>query len=146
MLITTLCNKLSWNGLKNAIADLTLGEIEWTNYDISHRKINNEIEDLETITNVMVQPKEGNIEQHWRDTRAYQSQLTEDRCAYFTMLGSMHHDNSFGILSITPLPNMGNWLNAYGGISETRLRAMIPKFETCMMDSKHIMAEHLKVM
>lgn len=61
------------------------------------------------------------------------------------MLGSMQHDIIWNFEHYPTTQNMRNWLNAYGDISETRLPAMMPKFENYMMDSKHTMAEHLKV-
>ena len=49
---------------KNVVADLTKGEkLDRTNYDIWHRKIQyllNEQEVLETLTNVMMKPENGN--------------------------------------------------------------------------------------
>ena len=60
-----------------------------------HRKIQyllNEQEVLETLTNVMMQPENGNTAQHRRDLEAYESWVKKDRCARFTMLSSMHND------------------------------------------------------
>ena len=52
-----------------------------------HRKIQyllNEQEFLETLTNVMMQPENGNTTQHRRDLEAHESWVKKDRCARFT--------------------------------------------------------------
>ena len=81
---------------KNVVADLTKGEkLAGTNYEMWHRKIPyllNEQEVLETLTNVMMQPENGNTTQHRRDLEAYESWVKKDHCARFTMLSSMHND------------------------------------------------------
>ena len=81
---------------KNVVANLTKGEkLDETNYDMWHRKIQNllnEQEVLETLTNVIMWPENGNTAQHRRDLEAYESWVKKDRCARFTMLSSMHND------------------------------------------------------
>ena len=81
---------------KNIVVDQTKGEkLDGTSYDMQHRKIQyllNEQEALETLTNVMMQPENGNTTQHRRDLEAYESWVRKDRCAHFTMLCIMHND------------------------------------------------------
>ena len=81
---------------KNVVANQTKGEkLDGTNYDMWHRKIQyllNEQEVLETLTNVIMQPKNGNPTQHRCDLEAYESWVRKNRCACFTMLSSMHND------------------------------------------------------
>lgn len=52
----------------------------------------NEQEVLETLTNVMMCPKNGNTAHHRRDLKAYESWVKKDHCAHFTMLSSMYND------------------------------------------------------
>uniref|UniRef100_A0A2N9HS45 Integrase catalytic domain-containing protein n=1 Tax=Fagus sylvatica TaxID=28930 RepID=A0A2N9HS45_FAGSY len=81
---------------KTVVVDLNRGEkLDGKNYDIWHRKIQyllDELEVLETLTNSMEEPEQGNNAQNRRDLEAYQSWRKKDRCARFTMLSSMHND------------------------------------------------------
>ena len=47
---------------------------------------------LETITQLMVEPKHGNITRHRRDMEAYQDYKRNDRVARILMLSSMRND------------------------------------------------------
>ena len=136
---------------KNVVADLTKGEkLDGTNYDMWHRKIQyllNEQEVLETLTNVMMQPKNGNTTQHHRDLEAYESWVKKDRCACFTILSSMHNVLIGEFENYPNAQKMWNQLKiAVGGTSATRLRALTLKFEKYVMDSKHSLVEHLRTM
>ena len=81
---------------KTVATDLNRGEkLDGKNYDIWHCKIQcllDELEVLETLTNSMEEPEQGNSAQNCRDLEAYQSWRKKDRCARFTMLSSMHND------------------------------------------------------
>jgi hypothetical protein len=81
---------------KTVATNLNQGEkLDGKNYDIWHRKIQcllDELEVLETLTNSMEEPEQGNSAQNCRDLEAYQSWCKKDRCARFTMLSSMHND------------------------------------------------------
>lgn len=50
----------------------------------------NYVEVLETLTNTMIQPKEGNTTHH--TSEAYKKWLKKYRCACFTMLRSLDND------------------------------------------------------
>ena len=62
---------------KNVVANLTKGEkLDGTNYNMWHRKIQyllNKQKVLETLTNVMMRPENGNTTQHRHDLEAYKS-------------------------------------------------------------------------
>uniref|UniRef100_A0A2N9EHY7 Retrotransposon Copia-like N-terminal domain-containing protein n=1 Tax=Fagus sylvatica TaxID=28930 RepID=A0A2N9EHY7_FAGSY len=81
---------------KTVVVDLNRGEkLDGKNYNIWHRKIQyllDKLEVLETLTNSMEEPEQGNSAQNRRDLEAYQSWRKKDRCARFTMLSSMHND------------------------------------------------------
>ena len=81
---------------KTIIVDLNKGEkLDGENYDIWHPKIQyilNEQEVLETLTQEMIAPEDGNTTQHHHDREAYKSWLKKDHCTDFTMLSSMHND------------------------------------------------------
>ena len=90
-----------------------------------HRRIQyllNEQEVLETLTNVMMQPENGNTTKHHRDLEAYESWVKKDRCARFTMPSSMHNDLIGEFENYPNAQEMWNQLKiAYGGTSVTRL-------------------------
>ena len=134
---------------KNVVAYLTKEEkLDWTNYDLWHRKVQyllNEQEALETLTNVMMQPGNGNTGQHHRGLEAYKSWVGKDWCARFTMLSSIHNDLIREFKDHPNVEEMWNQLKiTYGGTSATRLRALTLKFEQYVMDSNHNMVEHLR--
>jgi hypothetical protein len=62
---------------KTVVADLNQGEkLDGKNYDSWNRKIQyliDELEVLETLTNSMEEPQQGNSAQNRRDLEAYQS-------------------------------------------------------------------------
>jgi hypothetical protein len=66
----------------NVVADLTRGDkLIGNNYNIWHRKIQyllNEQELLETLSNNMIRPEDGNTAQHKHDLEAYQSWFKKD--------------------------------------------------------------------
>ena len=81
---------------KGIVANLNKREkLDGDNYDIWHHKIQYllyELKVLETLTNSMEEPEQGNSAQNRKDLEAYQSQRKKDRYARFTMLSSMHND------------------------------------------------------
>ena len=120
------------------------------NYDIWHRKVQyllNEKEVLETITNAMVLPEQGNTTQHHRDQAAYDSWFHKDYSARYTMLACMHDDliKEFEVFPIAK--EMWDQLKiSFGSTTATRLRALTLKFNQYMMDPKHSMTRHLREM
>ncbi|KAL6286447.1 hypothetical protein ACE6H2_010837 [Prunus campanulata] len=119
---------------KNVVADLNKGDkLEGTNYDIWHRKIQyllNEQELLETLTNSMVELEVGQTAQHRHDLEAYQTWFKKDCCARFTMLSSMYNDLIGGYESFPTVKALWNQLKFdFGGMSTTRLRSLVLKFE-----------------
>lgn len=52
----------------------------------------NEVEFVETLTNVKEQATDSNTMQHRHDVEVYQSQLKKNCCESFTMLSSMDND------------------------------------------------------
>jgi hypothetical protein len=123
---------------KNVVADLNRGEkLDGKNYDIWHHKIQyllDELEVLETLTNSMEEPEQGNSAQNRRDLEAYQSWRKKDRCACFTMLSSMHNNLIGEFESCGTAQDMWISLKAKsGGTTVTRLCALTLKFDTFRM-------------
>ena len=81
---------------KSIITDLNKEEkLDDDKYDIYHRKIQyilDEQEVLETLTQEMTAPEDGNTAQHRHDQEAYQSWLKKDHCACSNMLNNMYND------------------------------------------------------
>ena len=81
---------------KSIIADLNHGDkLNEKNYDVWHRKIEYLLEEqemLETITQPMVEPEQGDTAQHRLDMEAYQTYKRKDRVARILMLSSMRND------------------------------------------------------
>jgi hypothetical protein len=118
---------------KTVVADLNRGEkLDGENYDIWHRKIQyllDELEVLETLTNSMEEPEQGNSAQNHKDLKAYQSWCKKDRCAHFTMLSSMHNNLIGEFESYGTTQDM--WIalkKKFRGTTVTRLHALTLKF------------------
>ena len=81
---------------KSIIADLNHGDkLSEKNYDVWHHKIEYllEVQEmLKTITQPIVEPKQGNIVHHKLDMEAYQTYKRKDRAARILMLSSMRND------------------------------------------------------
>ncbi|KAG5548704.1 hypothetical protein RHGRI_014154 [Rhododendron griersonianum] len=136
---------------KNIIADLNKGEkLNGTNYDIWHRKVQyllNEQELLDHLTNVLTPPEEGTTAQHRRDEQTYDVWCKKDKSTCFTLLSCMHDDPLEEFENFQTTKAMWDQLRLkYGGTSATRLRALTLRFNQYVMDPKHTMAEHLRVM
>jgi len=84
------------NASKSIIADLNHGDkLNEKNYDVWHGKIEYLLEEqeiLETITQLMAEPEQGNTAQHRLDMEAYQTYKHKDRVARILMLSSMRND------------------------------------------------------
>jgi hypothetical protein len=111
--------------------------LDGKNYDIWHHKIQyllDELEVLETLTNSMEEPEQGNSAQNRRNLEAYQSWRKKDRCARFTTLNNMHNDLIGEFESYGTAQDMWIALKAkFGGTTVTRLRALTLKFDTFRM-------------
>jgi hypothetical protein len=124
--------------------------LDGKNYDIWHRKIQyllDELEVLETLTNSMEEPEQGNSAQNRGDLEAYQSWHKKDRCPCFTMLSSMHNDLIGKFESYGTAQDM--WIalkEKFGGTTVTRLRTLTLKFDTFRMQCGDSMQEHLRKM
>jgi hypothetical protein len=65
------------------------------NYDVWHHKIEYLLEEqemLETITQLMAKPEQGNTTQHKFDIEAYQTYKRKDHVTRILMLSSMRND------------------------------------------------------
>ena len=136
---------------KTVVADLNRGEkLDGKNHDIWHCKIQyllDELEVLETLTNSMEEPEQGNSAQNCRDLETYQSQRKKDCCAHFTMLGSMHNDLIGEFESYGTAQDM--WITLkekFGRTTVTQLRALTLKFDTFRVQRCDSMQEHLRKM
>ena len=82
--------------MKSIIVDLDQGDkLNYKNYDVWHRKIQyvlKEQEMLETITQLMAEPKHGNTTQHRGDMESYQAYKCKDRVARILLLISTRND------------------------------------------------------
>jgi hypothetical protein len=136
---------------KTVVAYLNRGKkLDGENYDIWHRKIQyllDELEVLETLTNSMEEPEQGNSAQNHKDLKAYQSWCKKDRCAHFTMLSSMHNNLIGEFESYGTTQDM--WIalkKKFRGTTVTRLHALTLKFDTFKMQRGDSMQEHLRKM
>ena len=81
---------------KSIIADLNHEDkLSEKNYDVWHSKIKYLLEEqemLETITQPMVEPEQGNTTQHKLDMEAYQTYKRKDHVARILMLSNMRND------------------------------------------------------
>ena len=81
---------------KSIIADLNhVDKLNEKNYNVWHRKIEYLLEEqemLETITQPMAEPEQGNTTQHRFDMEAYQTYKRKDRITRILMLGSIRND------------------------------------------------------
>ena len=77
------------------IVDLNQGDkLNEKNYDVWHHKIQYVLEEkemLETIRQLMAEPKHGNTTQHRHDMEAYQAYKRKDRVACILMLSNMRN-------------------------------------------------------
>ena len=136
---------------KTVVADLNRREkLDGKKYDIWHCKIQyllDKLEVLETLTNSMKEPKQGNSAQNRRDLEAYQSWRKKDRYACFTMLSSMHNDLIGEFKSYGTIQDMWIALKAkFGGTTVTRLHTLTLKFDTFRMQRGDSMQKHLRKM
>jgi hypothetical protein len=119
---------------KSIIAYLNHGDkLSEKNYDVSHRNIEYLLEEqemLETITQPMAEPEQGNTAQHKLDMEAYQTYKRKDRVARILMLSSMRND--IMLCFERHRSTQSDWDAVkiqYEGTSITRLRQLTLKFD-----------------
>ena len=111
---------------KSIITDLNQGEkLNEKNYDVWHRKIQYVLEEqdmLETITQPMAEPEQGNTAQHRRDMEVYQAYKRKDRVARILLLSSMRNDIMLRFERHRSAQPVWDAVKVqYGGTSTTRL-------------------------
>ena len=96
------------------------------NYDVWHRKIQYVLEEqdmLETITQPMAEPEQGNTVQHRRDMEAYQAYKRKDHVARILLLSSMKNDIMLRFERHRSAQTVWDAVKVqYDGTSATRLR------------------------
>jgi len=117
---------------KSIIADLNHGDkLSEKNYDVWYRKIEYLLEEqkmLETITQPMAEPEQGNTAQHKLDMEAYQTYKRKDRVARILMLSSMRNDIMLRFGRHRSTQSIWDAVKIqYGGTSTTRLRQLTLK-------------------
>ena len=99
------------------------------------------------MTQEMIAPEDGNTAQQRRDQEVYQSWLKKDRCAWFTMLSSMHNDLIDNFEENATARALQDALKLkFGGTFTTRLRGLNIKLDSYKMCSNHTMKQHLRTM
>jgi hypothetical protein len=129
-----LSTKLTLVASKSIIADLNHGDkLSEKNYDVWHHKIEYLLEEremLETITQLMAEPEQGNTAQHKLDIEAYQTYKRKDRVARILMLSSMRNDIMLRFERHRSAQSVWDTVKIqYGGTSTTRLRQLTLKFD-----------------
>ena len=129
---------------KTIVADLNKGEkLNGDNFDIWHRKVQYILEEqevLETLTNIMNEPEQGNTAQHRRDLEAYQAWKKKNSIARITLLSSMQDDLMCEFEE--HVTAQGMWLalkEKFGGTSATKVRRLTIKFDTYKKRQNHTM-------
>ena len=136
---------------KSIIADLNHGEkLSEKNYDVWHCKIEYLLEEqemLETITQPMAEPEQGNTAQHKLDMEAYQTYKRKDRVARILMLSSIRNDIMLCFERHRSAQSVWDAVKIqYGGTSTTRLRQLTLKFDGYKKCQNQTMRQHLTVM
>jgi hypothetical protein len=136
---------------KSIIADLNHGDkLSEKNYDVWHRKIEYLLEEqemLETITQPMAEPEQGNTAQHKLDMEAYQTYKRKDRVARILMLSSMRNDIMLRFERHHSAQSVWDAVKIqYRGTSTTRLRQLTLKFDGYKKRQNQTMRQHLTVM
>ena len=102
---------------------------------------------METITQPMAEPEQGNTAQHRRDMEAYQAYKRKDRVARILLLSSMRNDIMLRFERHRSNQTVWDTVKVqYGGTSTTRLRQLTLKFDGYKKRQNHILRQHLTVM
>jgi len=136
---------------KSIIVDLNHGDkLSEKNYDVWHRKIEYLLEEqemLETITQPMAEPEQGNTAQHKLDMEAYQTYKRKDHVARIFMLSNMRNDIMLRFERHRSAQSVWDAVKIqYGGTSTTRLRQLTLKFDGYKKRQNQTMRQHLTVM
>ena len=85
---------------------------------------------LETITQLMAEPEQGNTTQHKLDMKTYQTYKQKDRVARILMLSSMRNDIMLRFERHRLTQSVWDVIKIwYGGTSTTRLHQLTLKFD-----------------
>ena len=85
---------------------------------------------VETITQPMVEPKQGNTAQHMHDMEAYQDYKRKDHVAHILLLSSMRNDIMLRFERHRSAQAIWDAIKVqYGGTSTTRLCQLTFKFD-----------------
>ena len=136
---------------KSIIADLNHGDkLNEKNYDVWHRKIEYLLEEqeiLETITQPMAEPEQGNTAQHRLDMEAYQTYKHKDRVARILMLSSMRNDILLHFERHHSAQSVWDVVKIqYEGTFTTKLHQLTLKFDGYKKHQNQTMRQHLTVM
>jgi len=102
---------------------------------------------LETITQPMVEPEQGNAAQHMLDMEAYQTHKRKDRVARILMLRSMSNDIMLCFERHRSAQSVWDAVKIqYGGTSTTRLRQLTLKFDGYKKHQNQKMRQYLTIM
>ena len=103
------------------------------NYNVWHCKITYLLEEqemLETITQLMIEPEQGNTTQHKFDMEAYRTYKHKDHVTRILMLSSMRNDIMLHFEIHRSAQTIWDVVKIrYGGTSTTRLRQLTLKFD-----------------
>jgi len=123
------------------------------NYDTWQRRVILPLtgEDLTThLTQKMeepIMPDHGYVAQHCRNLEAYNEWLKKYLHAHIIMLSCMNDDLLGEYHVYSKSTEIWDQLKfPFGGISTTRLRSLVLKFDAYRKDPKHSMTEHLRMM
>ncbi|KAI9186862.1 hypothetical protein LWI28_021683 [Acer negundo] len=136
---------------KSIVAKLNKVEkLNGDNYEMWHRKVQlilEEQEALETLTNTMDEPPNGNTAQHRTYMETYQTWKRKNSLARITMLSSMTNALMCENEEFDTVQDM--WIalkDKFGGTSTTKLRRLTIKFDTYRKCQNHDMRQHLREM
>ena len=102
---------------------------------------------LETITQPMAKPEQGNTAQHRHDMEAYQAYKRKDRVARILLLSSMRNDIMLHFERHRSTQAVWDAVKVqYSETSITRLRQLTLKFDGYKKHQNHTMRQHLTVM
>jgi hypothetical protein len=102
---------------------------------------------LETITQLMVEPEQGNTTQHKLDMEAYQTYKRKDHVTHILMLSSMRNDIMLRFERHRSAQTVWDVVKIqYGETFTTRLHQLTLKFDGYKKRQNHTMRQHLAVM
>ena len=100
---------------------------------------------LETLSNVMAEPGQGNTTQHRRDLEAYNAWKRKNSLTRITLLSSMENDVMREYRKYDVAMELWAALKErFGGTSLAKLRKLTIRFDTYKKRPKHNMRQHLR--